>query len=54
MSNRKPNFSVGEKVTYLGMPGIVDSVLLISNKYTYTVRLRGGTKDVPEGKLKRA
>lgn len=53
MSDRQPNFVVGDEVVYLGMFGIVKRVIPNHNKFKYVVEFEHGRETVPEGKLRR-
>lgn len=55
MSNRQPNFRVGQKVEYMKEIGRVVKVWTINpSNYRYTVKFRYRTEVLDEGKLKRA
>ncbi|QWT30067.1 hypothetical protein SEA_TUNATARTARE_205 [Streptomyces phage TunaTartare] len=55
MSNRQPNFAVGDKVKYGNEKGVVEKVWTVNpSKFRYTVKLNGGVSVIEEGDLKRA
>jgi hypothetical protein len=54
MSNRQPNFIVGDKVRYDGYIGVIEKINTIGpSKYSYKVKLPHNTVIVAEGKLRR-
>lgn len=55
MSNRQPNFSVGDNVKWGNKVGEVDKVWTIDpSNFKYTVKFSDGKRVLEEGKLKRA
>lgn len=56
MSNRQPNFKVGDKVNYQSRQGVVKTIHIDGpSRFSYTVQFPNGHKEiVKEGKLKSA
>lgn len=54
MSNRQPNFSIGEEIIYLSMYGVIKRIIPDNGNFKYLVEFKHGRETVPEGKLKRA
>ena len=56
MSNRQPNFRVGDEVNYQGRKCTIKTIKIDGpSKFSYTVRFPNGhTEDVKEGRLKSA
>lgn len=54
MSNRQPNFKVGDTVNYQGRKCTVKTIIIDGpSKFSYTIRFPNGhTEDVKEGRLK--
>ncbi|AXH49306.1 hypothetical protein HWB76_gp095 [Streptomyces phage Blueeyedbeauty] len=55
MSDRQPNFEVGDRVLHSGYVGVVKKVIKDGpSKYKYRVEFQHNTLTVPEGRLRRA
>ncbi|QIQ63057.1 hypothetical protein SEA_MOAB_203 [Streptomyces phage Moab] len=55
MSDRQPNFSVGERVLHAGFVGVVKRVIPgPKSKYEYVVQFEHNRLTVKEGQLRRA
>ncbi|QOI67563.1 hypothetical protein SEA_BEUFFERT_195 [Streptomyces phage Beuffert] len=55
MSDRQPNFAVGDRVLHSGYVGVVKKVIRTGpSRYSYRVEFEHNTLTVVEGRLRRA
>lgn len=55
MSDRQPNFAVGDEVLHSGYIGVVKKVSVVGpSKFTYKVEFKHNTLIIKEGNLRRA